>query len=75
MWGKSADGGGTWTHIENRDMQWDCENCGGQENANRPCTCLAVDPSDARTVCVGTSGPNGDNSEGAIYKTEDGGKT
>ena len=72
---KSADGGGTWTHIENRDMQWDCENCGGQEDANRWCTCLAVDPFDARTVYVGTSGPNGDDSGGAIYKTEDGGKT
>jgi photosystem II stability/assembly factor-like uncharacterized protein len=71
---KSTDGGQTWTHIFNRDMQRDCTGCGGSGDDFRFCMTLAVDPSDAQTVYVGTSGTNGAfGSPGAIYKTKDGG--
>jgi photosystem II stability/assembly factor-like uncharacterized protein len=74
---KSADGGATWFFISNLDMQCDCQNCGGWDDSNRFCRSLAIDPSDHRTVYVGTAGPSGGDfgSPGAIYKTMDGGKT
>jgi photosystem II stability/assembly factor-like uncharacterized protein len=74
---KSTDGGKTWTQISNRDMQWNCQNCGGVGDGNRFCRSLAVDPCDPETIYVGTAGPNegGFGSPGAIYKTMNGGKT
>ena len=71
---KSTDGGQNWTHIFNRDMQRDCSDCGGSGDDFRFCMALAVDPSDAQTAYVGTSGPYGATGKsGAIYKTRDGG--
>ena len=74
---KSVDGGNTWLYISYADMQCTCQNCGGWGDGLRDCISLAVDPSDARTVYVGTTGPNKAylGSPGAIYKTEDGGST
>jgi photosystem II stability/assembly factor-like uncharacterized protein len=74
---KSTDGGKTWNHTSNSDMQWNCQNCGGVGDGNRFCRSLAIDPSDPHMVYVGTSGPGGGyfGSPGAIYRTEDGGKT
>ncbi len=73
---KSMDGGQTWTHIFNRDMQRDCTDCGGSGDDMRFCRALAVDPSDPQTVFVGTSGADGAfGLPGAIYKTQDGGVT
>jgi photosystem II stability/assembly factor-like uncharacterized protein/long-subunit fatty acid transport protein len=72
---KSIDGGSTWQHIQNRDMQRDCPGCGGSSDNFRFCRSLAIDPNDARIVYVGTSGPYGSYPNGAVYKTVDGGKT
>ncbi|MGA1841476.1 MAG: hypothetical protein ACMUIU_12700 [bacterium] len=70
---KSIDGGKTWTHIKNETMQLDCPNCGSNFDYYRYCKSLAIHPSDPDIVLVGTGGPYGSNSPGAIYKTEDGG--
>ncbi|PXF60273.1 MAG: hypothetical protein C4B58_00055 [Deltaproteobacteria bacterium] len=74
---KSTDEGKTWTHISIRDMQWNCQNCGGVGDGNRFCISLAIDPSDPQTVYVGTAGPDEGyfGSSGATYKTMDGGTT
>ena len=72
---KSTDGGQNWTHIRNSAMQRDCVQCGGEDDSLRFCRSLAVDPSDSQTVYVGTGGPSGTYSSGAIYKTADGGST
>ncbi len=72
---KSLDGGGIWTHIENRTMQQDCEGCGGSSDGFRFCWALAIDPIDPNIVYVGTGGPYGSMANGAIYKTTNGGIT
>jgi len=76
---KSTDGGQTWTHILNGEMQSSnygtCPNCPIWDQY-RWCLCLAVDPSDpeGNTVFVGTSGRYTNwTPYGAIYMTEDGG--
>ncbi len=70
---KSIDGGITWDHIFNRDMQRDCQNCGGTGDNFRLCRSMVIDHSDPHTVYVGTGGPFGAYPSGAIYKTTDGG--
>jgi len=70
---KGAAGGFVWTHVANRLMQEDCTHCGGAKDAQRVCRSLAIDPADAKRVYVGTSGPYGAASGGAIYRTDDGG--
>ncbi|MBP1732960.1 MAG: hypothetical protein H6Q55_3389, partial [Deltaproteobacteria bacterium] len=72
---KSTDGGNTWTHTFNRDMQRDCQNCGGESDDLRFCRSIAIHPSDPDTVYVGTGGPDERAANGAIYKTTDGGIT
>ncbi|MCK4728727.1 MAG: hypothetical protein KAT27_07385, partial [Desulfobacterales bacterium] len=72
---KSTDGGQTWTHIRNSSMQRDCPNCGGVGDNFRFCTSLAIDPTNPDIVYVGTYGPYGTYSSGAIYRTVDGGIT
>jgi hypothetical protein len=72
---KSTDGGQTWTHIFNSTMQRDCPNCGGVGDNFRFCRSLAIDPTNPNIVYVGTGGPIGTYSPGAIYKTDDGGNT
>ncbi|MGA1842477.1 MAG: hypothetical protein ACMUIU_17825 [bacterium] len=72
---KSMDGGKTWTHISNSQMQSDCNNCGGEDDALRICRSLAIDPIDPNIVYVGTSGPDHSYLSGTIYKTGDGGST
>ena len=72
---KSTDGGLTWVHITNSAMQRDCTDCGGEGDNFRFCRTLAIDPRDPHKVYVGTGGPLGAYSPGAIYKTEDGGLT
>ncbi len=44
---------------------------------SRLCYCVAIDPHDetGQTVYVGTGGPNGTETWGAVYKTTDGGHT
>jgi hypothetical protein len=71
---KSTDGGDTWTHIWNSTMQRDCTYCGGAGDNFRYCESLAIDPSDPQTIYVGTGGPNGTDTHGAIYKTTNGGQ-
>lgn len=71
---KSTDGGQTWTHIPNADMQADCVNCSENEDY-RFCQAIAIHPTDPNIVYVGTGGPGGSSVNGAIYKTEDGGDT
>lgn len=73
--GKSTDGGETWTHIYNSLMQQICTSCGGYSDGGRRCRALAIDPYDPQTVYVGTGGPGGTYTNGAIYKTSDGGST
>jgi photosystem II stability/assembly factor-like uncharacterized protein len=70
---KSIDGGQTWTHISNSAMQLDCVNCGGPDDDFRFCMSLAIDPDDSDIVYVGTAGPGNSYTNGAIYKTVDGG--
>ncbi|MBI4698151.1 MAG: hypothetical protein HY758_04385 [Nitrospirae bacterium] len=72
---KSTDGGQTWTHIKNSTMQRDCQDCGGTGDNFRLCRSLVVDPTDSQKIYIGTGGPNGTYSSGAIYKTTDGGTT
>ncbi len=83
---KSEDGGQTWTHILNGDMQKRCKNCGPCESTEDPwpdcewfrfCKTVAIDPNDSQTLYVGTSGrwSNWDTTEGAIFKTTDSGST
>lgn len=62
---KSTDGGQTWTHI----------NLPINNYFMRFCTALAIDPRDARIAYVGTSGENGYNTSGTVFKTGDGGDT
>jgi photosystem II stability/assembly factor-like uncharacterized protein/long-subunit fatty acid transport protein len=62
---KSTDGGQTWTHISINNNNYFL----------RVCMSVAVDPSDPQTVYVGTSGTDGDNNSGSIFKTEDGGES
>ena len=71
---KSTDGGKTWTHITNADMQSNCANCPPNDNF-RFCQAIAIDPADPNIVYVGTGGPYGSSINGAIYKTADGGTT
>jgi len=61
---KSTDGGATWTHITNSTMQ---------SGDLRLCMALSIDPNNPDVIFVGTGGPNGSYSSGAIYKTTDGG--
>ena len=70
---KSTDGGRNWVHVRNSAMQRDCAGCGGSADNFRFCRALAIDPADPRNVYVGTGGPWGAYSPGAVYKTEDGG--
>ena len=70
---KSTDGGRTWTHILNSAIQSTCLNCGGSADAWRYCMALAIHPQDPDVVYVGTTGPNISATNGAVYKTEDGG--
>jgi photosystem II stability/assembly factor-like uncharacterized protein len=85
---KSEDGGETWTHILNGDMQKKCVNC-------MPCLTsetnewpdwpdcenfrfirtIAIDQNNNQTVYVGTTARwgNYDSTEGAMFKTSDGG--
>ena len=72
---KSTDGGTTWTHISNSTIQLDCTNSGGEDDDLRYCESLVIHPTDPQTVYVGTGGPDGSDSKGAIYKTDDGGNT
>ena len=73
---QSIDGGVTWKHIQNRDMQRDCPGCGGNDDNFRLCRSLAIDPTDANVVYVGAGGPLGEaHPNGAVYKTVDGGQT
>jgi photosystem II stability/assembly factor-like uncharacterized protein len=63
---KSVDGGRTWTHIRNADMQ----------NAEfRFCRAIAIHPKNPDVVYVGAGGPRGSSSSGAVFKTKDGGQT
>lgn len=71
---KSTDGGQTWIHIKNRDMQTDCIGCTVNEDF-RFCQEIAIDPHNPDIVYVGAGGPRGSSDNGAIYKTEDGGQT
>ena len=64
---KSTDGGQTWTHIYNSDMQRDCTGCGGAGDNLRFCLSLVIDPADHNTVYVGAAGPLNSYSSGAIY--------
>lgn len=67
---KSGDGGSTWTHVTNGDMQ------GTGDDAWRMCTCIAIDPQNPSIVYVGTAKPyNSAGYTGAVYKTPDGGTT
>jgi photosystem II stability/assembly factor-like uncharacterized protein len=70
---KSTDGGKSWTRVAQCPMKCNCQNCGKADDCHRSCISLAIDPSDAQTVYMGTTGAK----QGyyAIYKTEDGGKT
>jgi hypothetical protein len=71
---KSTDGGATWTHILNSTMQRDCSGCPGDSSEQfRFCRALAIHPTNPQIVYVGTGGPNGGYSNGAVYKTTDGG--
>jgi photosystem II stability/assembly factor-like uncharacterized protein len=72
---KSTDGGATWTHIPNSNIQQNCTNCGGEDDDFRYCESLAIDPNNPNIVYVGTGGAGGSDSKGAIYKTTDGGST
>jgi photosystem II stability/assembly factor-like uncharacterized protein len=71
---KSTDGGKAWTHITNADMQSNCANCPSNDDS-RFCQAIAIDPTDPNIVYVGTGGPGGFSTNGAIYKTADGGTT
>ena len=70
---KSTDGGNSWTRVAQCPMQSNCQNCERVDDSHGSCISLAIDPYDAQTVYMGTTGPK----QGyyAIYKTEDGGKT
>lgn len=70
---RSVDGGDTWTHIYNSTVQRDCLNCGGWTDNFRFCYALASDPNDPDIVYLGTAGAWSSYSEGAVYKTVDGG--
>ena len=74
---KSVDGGNTWLYISYAGMQCTCQNCGVSGEWSLWPSIFPLDPSDAGTVYVGTTGPNDGyyGSPGAVYKTEDGGKT
>ena len=71
---KSVDGGNSWTHIRNDTMQKYCTNCSGSiSDQYRICQAIAIDPDDADVVYVGTAGPQGTDTKGAVYRTTDGG--
>lgn len=72
---KSSDGGQTWTHIFNSDVQRDCSGCGGDGDNWRVCLDIAIHPVDPDIVYVATTGPYYSDAEGAVYKTTDGGTT
>ena len=71
---KSIDGGNTWTHISHEDMQVNCTGC-IENDYNRFCQAVAIHPTNPDIVYVGTGGPFASSTNGAIYKTEDGGAT
>jgi long-subunit fatty acid transport protein/photosystem II stability/assembly factor-like uncharacterized protein len=71
---KSVDGGVTWRHIRNSSMQSTCSGCPPDDNF-RICLAVAIDPHNPDVVYVGTGGPGGSETNGAIYKTVDGGDT
>jgi len=71
---KSTDGGQTWIHIKNQNMQKNCSGCTAGDDF-RFCQAIAIDPHNPDIVYVGTGGPGGSSSSGAIYKTADGGQT
>ncbi|MEA3385928.1 MAG: hypothetical protein U9Q89_05695, partial [Thermodesulfobacteriota bacterium] len=70
---KSTDGGNSWTRVAQCPMKCNCQNCERADDCHRSCISLAIDPYNAQTVYMGTTGAK----QGyyAIYKTEDGGKT
>ena len=72
---KSTDGGKSWVHVRNSSMQRDCIDCGGEGDNFRFCKSLAIDANNPLRVYVGTGGPRGAYSPGAIYKTQDGGSS
>jgi len=72
---KSTDGGKNWAHIRNSSMQRDCAGCGGSGDNFRFCKSLAIDPNNSLRLFVGTGGPAGTSSLGAVYRTEDGGSS
>ncbi|MCK4822621.1 hypothetical protein KA005_43055, partial [bacterium] len=53
---KSTDGGLTWTHIWNADMQKDCSGCTENEDF-RFCQAIAIHPTNPNIVYVGAGGP------------------
>ena len=71
---KSTDGGQTWTHIFNSQMQKDCVNC-EDKGSFRFCLSLAIHPTNPQIVYVGTGGANNTYRDAAVYKTTDGGQT
>jgi photosystem II stability/assembly factor-like uncharacterized protein len=62
---KSTDGGYSWQHFSNREIQ-------GSDF--RYCRSVAIDPNDPDTVFVGAGGPSDSNNNGTVYKTTDAGK-
>lgn len=73
---KSTDGGSTWTHIRNDTMQKHCRNCSGSDaDRFRFCQSITIDPHDADVVYVGTAGPWGTYTSGALFRTTDGGSS
>ncbi len=70
---KSTDGGVTWTHFLNKTiMPKPADPTTGEF---RFCRSAAVDWADSQTVYVGASGVSGSSTNGAIFKTIDGGTT
>ena len=76
IWAASSyDGGQTWFHITNREMQQECTNCGGYNDGRRLCRALAIDPQNSNVVYIGTDGTDFGTLPGAVYKTVNGGGT
>jgi photosystem II stability/assembly factor-like uncharacterized protein len=72
---RSTDGGQTWLPIEYSAMQESCINCSPGIDLGRTCRILATHPLTSETVYVGTSGPHNTGTGGAVFKSEDGGRT